>query len=58
MSDYVSGGPRYQRCPRECRPVDASVIRERDLGHVLKRLMRCHTCGQRWWQLMYRKRID
>ncbi len=42
--------PRYQRCPRECRPVGASVLLERDRGHVRIRLLLCHNCGQRWWQ--------
>lgn len=32
-------GARHQRCPRECRPVGASVIWERYRGHVRTRLL-------------------
>ena len=34
----------------ECRPVGASLIWERDRGHVRMRLLLCDNCGQRWWQ--------
>ncbi len=47
---HLISGPRYQRCPRECDPVGASVILERDRGHVRTRHMLCHSCRQRWWQ--------
>ncbi len=48
--EHLISGPRYQRCPRECHPVGASVILERDRGHVRTRLMLCQSCRQRWWQ--------
>ncbi len=44
---------RHRRCPSECRPVAASVISERDLGHQFVRKMHCHRCGVRWTQHRY-----
>ncbi len=53
MTDIQSIGARHQRCPRECRPIDASVIWERYSGYVRTRAMRCNSCGQRWRQHCY-----